>query len=341
MSKHDNLEQITLIDKKNSKEKKNSNKLNNAVITGIVAVSLFMTGCDNGEASATQPEITPPPTESSEMVNNTNSSEAEQAEVNPIIMKELGPKTEMNITTEFSNGETVDYSKAPVNLVESYNFEYLTAEQQAKLKEYEAMELSEFRKLSNEEQSVFSSWVLKNNQPRFEKMLSAYGIDKQYSYYVNKHSEIVENFEYINIFLASLYIQDPESKTGSLKYDADTAYKLETIHQTPSIDENVYSTTTRYDEKIDFFKDYIGLNISDFETEILKTGNMEIREPGHTYAGIIANLKFIGSKSITFSKPDQQVIFQITPITAIDGQKIELTQLGSINDMEHAAEFGN
>lgn len=310
-----------------------------AITTELIDADQITTENSNINTSNNTTEKTSP-TETVKPIENTAVDTQETTEtIDPTELIELESFTKNDETlleSTFLEAELVDYSKAPVDLVESYSFKYLTPEQQATLKEYQSMELSEFRELSNLEQLTYAQYVLENNRERFELMLKKYDIDCKYTDLVNNHGELLDNFRYINMFIANLYIQNPDNK-DCVMYDENTGFKLMSLYQLSNLKESYVES---YDEKINYFNTLTTHNMYDFKVEILESINTEITETNTgSYLGIIANIELTGSQRINYSDPKKQVTFQLTPITTIQGKNTEISQLIKIVNMDNASDI--
>lgn len=163
-----------------------------ALSAGIVMLNIKRTGAN-----------TTPTTIGS---NYTSSSDAENSQI-AISGTELSNEETQAIDTKETadaSTENIDYTKTIYNIVEGYNFDSLTTEQQTEIKKYELMSKEEFQALTQEEQAILGDWVLENYGPRFDVILENSNIDLHHTENPQTAEEILGNYAYLTSMCLTL-----------------------------------------------------------------------------------------------------------------------------------------
>jgi hypothetical protein len=299
------------------------------VLAAIALLSISMTACagDKDPVESIPTETTIATEEEYEQMERELAEAAELAkavEINNAIIENIVTDENKLVTTEFSGGELVDYKWAPEDLVEGYNFKYLTPEQQSELISMRDMSFQEFYELPREEQFKFSYWILKNYQPRFDYILRNNDIDSEYKDNPESTQDYLDNYAYIHQISDNLKIDNHNNQPP--QFDLETSLKMMPLLYIRGYNPNIENGFIEGAIKIDNAK---APALDSFKINILKETKL--------YNGdYLLNLHFEASKMYTDNgEPDDvQMIARISTFESIDGKTINILSVGDTYDIE-------
>jgi len=152
---------------------------------------------------------------------------------NPVDATEASSSSAVITAETVKNPEQqIDYSIPPKNIVEGYSFEYLSADQQAEIKNLEAMSVEEFQQQTEGEQVKFAYWVYENYKGRFEHIVEANSQDYTYVENPQTAEDYTSNYAYMTAFATTLCTC--AGGDSGLVFDKDTAKKFMALRDTAS-----------------------------------------------------------------------------------------------------------